>query len=210
MNDVTALALAARDGDRVALSDFIRRTWPDVARLAAALAGRDHAEDVAQETYVRALRALPAFRGDASARTWLLSIARRVAADTVRSATRRRRLARLLSGHAASGDAERVSLGDGALTDEALARLDLDRRSAFVLTQLLGFDYAGAAEVCGVPVGTIRSRVARARDQLVAELGLLGVDVSEQAGASADPPAAADVRGGSPTGPAGGDEPSRR
>ena len=43
---------------------------------------------------------------------------------------------------------------------------------AFVLTQLLGFDYAAAAEVCEVPVGTIRSRVARAREQLIAEMRL--------------------------------------
>ncbi|MGH9193912.1 MAG: sigma factor-like helix-turn-helix DNA-binding protein, partial [Acidimicrobiales bacterium] len=50
--------------------------------------------------------------------------------------------------------------------------LDPDRRTAFVLTQLLGFDYAGAAAVCGCPVGTIRSRVSRARDQLIRELQL--------------------------------------
>ena len=60
MDEVTDLALAARDGDRDALSLFIRRTWPDVTRLAAAVAGRDLAEDVAQDTYIRALRALPA------------------------------------------------------------------------------------------------------------------------------------------------------
>lgn len=46
--------------------------------------------------------------------------------------------------------------------------LDPDRRDAFVLTQLLGLTYAEAADVCGCPVGTIRSRVARAREDLVA------------------------------------------
>jgi RNA polymerase sigma-70 factor (ECF subfamily) len=45
--------------------------------------------------------------------------------------------------------------------------LDPDRREAFVLTQLIGLSYAEAADVCGCPVGTIRSRVARARDDLV-------------------------------------------
>jgi RNA polymerase sigma-70 factor, ECF subfamily len=58
------------------------------------------------------------------------------------------------------------------LSEEALGRLEPDRRSAFALTQLLGFAYATAAEICGCPVGTIRSRVARAREQLVAELRL--------------------------------------
>lgn len=169
MDEVTALALAARDGDRVALSSFVRQTWSDVARLVTAVAGRDLAEDAAQDTYLRALRALPAYRGDASARTWLLSIARRTAVDAVRSASRRRRLARLV-GARTTPDTLEVHLADGVLTDQVLARLDIDRRTAFVLTQLLGFDYAGAAQICGCPVGTIRSRVARAREQLVDEL----------------------------------------
>jgi RNA polymerase sigma-70 factor (ECF subfamily) len=173
VDDVTALALAARDGDRVALSDFIRGTWADVGRLAAALVGPELAEDVAQDTYVRALRALPAYRAESGARTWLLAIARRAAVDAVRGAARRRRLTQLLAGRAGAGGADRVVLADGVLTHQVLSRLDLDRRTAFVLTQLMGFDYAGAAEVCGCPVGTIRSRVSRARTQLVAEMGLV-------------------------------------
>ena len=185
MDDVTALALAARDGDRVALSTFVRRTWPDVARLVSAVAGRDLAEDAAQDAYLRALRALPAYRGDAGARTWLLSIARRAAVDAVRSASRRRRLTGLLTA-LATADRHEVGLADGVLTDQALSLLDVDRRAAFALTQLMGFDYAGAAEVCGCPVGTIRSRVARAREQLIAELGPLGH-------AAPPPPAPADA-----------------
>jgi RNA polymerase sigma-70 factor (ECF subfamily) len=50
--------------------------------------------------------------------------------------------------------------------DDLLADLDPDRRTSFVLTQLLGYSYAEAAEVCECPVGTIRSRVARARAEL--------------------------------------------
>jgi RNA polymerase sigma-70 factor, ECF subfamily len=169
VDEVTALALAARSGDHLALSSFIRLTWSDVVRLVIAVAGDDLAEDAAQDTYVRAIRALPAYRGDAGARTWLLSIARRAAVDAVRVASRRRRLTRLLADRAEPATVE-VSLGDSALTDELLTRLDPDRRTAFVLTQLLGFDYAGAAAVCECPVGTIRSRVARARDQLIREL----------------------------------------
>jgi RNA polymerase sigma-70 factor (ECF subfamily) len=169
VDEVTALALAARRGDHLALSSFIRRTWSDVVRLVTAVAGHDLAEDAAQDTYVRAIRGLPAYRGDAAARTWLLSIARRAAVDAVRVASRRRRLTRLLADRAEPATVE-VSLGDSALTDELLARLEPDRRTAFVLTRLLGFDYAGAAAICGCPVGTIRSRVARARDQLIREL----------------------------------------
>jgi RNA polymerase sigma-70 factor (ECF subfamily) len=54
--------------------------------------------------------------------------------------------------------------------EQLLAALDLDRRAAFVLTQLVGYSYAEAAQACGVPIGTIRSRVARAREVLVALL----------------------------------------
>ena len=117
MDDVTALALAARDGDRVALSSFVRQTWRDVSRLVTAVAGRDLAEDAAQDAYLRALRALPRFRGDASARTWLLSIARRAAVDAVRAAGRRRRLARLLSARVEPDGG--TGLADGVLTEQA-------------------------------------------------------------------------------------------
>lgn len=172
MDELTALALAARNGDRVALSAFVRATWADVARLVTAVAGTDLAEDAAQDAYLRAFKALPKFRAESGARTWLLAIARRAGVDAVRSASRRRRLARLVASRSGPEPAT-VALGDGALREQVLARLEPDRRTAFVLTQLLGFDYAGAAEVCGCPVGTIRSRVARAREQLVVELGPL-------------------------------------
>ena len=61
-------------------------------------------------------------------------------------------------------------MAEGASVADLLARLDGDRREAFVLTQLLGLPYAEAAEVAGCPVGTIRSRVARARADLVDSL----------------------------------------
>jgi RNA polymerase sigma-70 factor, ECF subfamily len=173
VDDVTALALAARDGDHVVLSDFIRGTWVDVGRLAAALVGPDLAEDATQNTYVRALRALPAYRAESGARTWLLAIARHAAVDALRGAARRRRLSHLLAGRTGAGGSDQVPPADGVLTHQALSRLDLDPRIAFVLTQLMGSDHAGAAEVCSCPVGTICSRVARARTQLVAEMGLV-------------------------------------
>ena len=99
-------------------------------------------------------------------------IARRVCADAVRS-RRRRRLTLVreerdleLLAPAPGGD----PTADGASVTDLLARLDADRREAFVLTQLLGLPYAEAAEVAGCPVGTIRSRVARARADLVDSL----------------------------------------
>ena len=170
MDDLTALALAAGEGDRVAMAAFVQRTQPEVWRLCARLGDRAEADDLTQEVYLRALPALARFRGDASARTWLLQIARHVCADHVRRSTRRRALVTRLAQRASEADlVEAPQTGDVEL-DEAIWRLSADRREAFVLTQVTGLSYADAAEVCGVPIGTIRSRVARARADLLDEI----------------------------------------
>jgi len=92
VDELTRLFLAARDGDRTALFHAVRSSQADVWRLVVHLVGPNDADDVTQDTYVRAWKALPAFRGDSSARTWLLAIARRACADAVRRNVRRRRL----------------------------------------------------------------------------------------------------------------------
>jgi RNA polymerase sigma-70 factor, ECF subfamily len=162
----TQLALAARRGDAAAQAAFVRATQSDVWRLTAALVDPGSADDLTQETYLRAFKALPAFEGRSSVRTWLLGIARRACADHLRAVVRRRRLDARLAAQArteppAPDPAARVGAAD------LLAGLGEDRRTAFVLTQVLGLSYAEAADVEEVPVGTIRSRVARARDELV-------------------------------------------
>ena len=165
-DDVTRQALAARDGDRIAFAGFVRQTQGDVWRLCAHLVDPGSADDLTQETYLRAVTAILRFRGDSSARTWLLTIARRVCADAIRRRTRRRR-ALLRRGT----DPEVVAPPTGTVELQALmAGLSLDRRAAFTLTQVLGLSYEEAAEVIGCPVGTIRSRVARARSDLIGAL----------------------------------------
>jgi RNA polymerase sigma-70 factor (ECF subfamily) len=165
-DELTELLLAAQDGDRLALSAWIKRSQAEVWRLCAQLVSREQADDVTQEVFLRAYKALPAFRGDSSARTWLLSIARRTCADAVRDLRRRRRLAARFERPSYEPDPARM------VTVEALlAGLDPERRLAFVLTQVLGLSYADAAEICECPVGTIRSRIARARADLVERLG---------------------------------------
>jgi RNA polymerase sigma-70 factor (ECF subfamily) len=160
--------LEARDGDRRALRAFIDQTQDEVWRFLAHQVGPVEADDVTQDVYLRAWRALPAFRGEASARTWLLAIARRAGVDALRHRARRRRLsgrvAQVSDRHAVPDLSSAQALG--ALL-ESLAE---NRREAFVLTQLLGYSYRDAAIVCGVPVGTIRSRVARAREDLIGQL----------------------------------------
>ena len=172
MDELERLAAEAVDGDPVAAAALVRATQSDVWRLCAALGDRQSADDLTQETYLRAFGALHRFEGRSSLRTWLLSIARRVCADALRS--RRRRWLTLvrddadLEALAGADGADRV--GEGAVVSDLLGRLDADRREAFVLTQLLGLPYAEAAEIADCPVGTIRSRVARARADLVAAL----------------------------------------
>jgi RNA polymerase sigma-70 factor, ECF subfamily len=162
-DEVTEVALRARRGDTAAATAFVRATQTDVWRLCAHLGSRASAEDLAQETYARAFASLHRFAGRSSARTWLLGIARRVCADAVRSAVRARSVP--------VGAAIVADPADSVALQELLAALDDERREAFVLTQLVGLSSAEAAEVAGCPVGTIRSRVARARDELVAAFG---------------------------------------
>ncbi len=171
------MAVAAAAGDPLAAAALVRATQSDVWRLCAALGDRDTADDLTQETFLRAFGSLHRFEGRSSLRTWLLAIARRVCADAVR-ARRRRRLSLVrddadleaLSAAATPGDAVDDAVARGVGVTDLLSRLDPDRREAFVLTQLLGLSYAEAAEVAGCPVGTIRSRVARARGDLVEAL----------------------------------------
>ena len=168
IDEATRWALAARDGDPLAEAAFVRFTQADVWRFVAALVDPDTADDLTQETYLRALRALHRFEARSSVRTWLLGIARRTCADHLRSVTRQRRLSRRLA---------TVHLGEDTPDAAAhvhaahlLAKLSPERRACFVLTQMLGLTYEQAADALGVPVGTIRSRVARARADLVAQL----------------------------------------
>ena len=163
MDAITDAALRARRGDAASAKAFVHATQADVWRLCAHLSSREQADDLTQETYARAFGSLHRFAGRSSARTWLLSIARRVCADAVRAAMKARSLP--VQGRPVADPAESVVLG--ALLDG----LDRERREAFVLTQLVGLSYAEAADVCGCPVGTIRSRVARARSDLVTAVG---------------------------------------
>jgi len=165
-DETTLLALAARAGDAAAQAAFVRATQADVWRFTAALVDPGVADDLTQETFLRAFKALPGFEGRSRVRTWLLGIARRACADHLRAVVRRRRLDARLAAQAwtdlpAPDPVHRLSGAD------LLGRLSDERRTAFVLTQVVGLSYAEAAEVEEVPVGTIRSRVARARDELI-------------------------------------------
>ena len=165
---MTHLAIEARSGDPRAIAAFVRATQQDVWRLCSLVGRRGEADDLTQETYLRALQALGQFRGDSPVKVWLAGIARRTCSDDFRKSYRSRRLVDRLVGEHLTGiqTADHMPSGVTALLDG----LDHDRRTAFVMTQILGFSYTEAAAACEVPIGTIRSRVARARADLAIEV----------------------------------------
>lgn len=167
----TAWALAARGGDAEAVDHFVRALHRDVLRYVSHLCGDPQAaDDLAQDTFLRALGSLHRFEGRSSARAWVLSIARRAVVDGFRHAAVRPRTYDGADWQAAAERAQpRDVLGfdDGIVLLDLLASLPDERREAFVLTQMLGLSYEEAAVVSGCPVGTIRSRVARARGALM-------------------------------------------
>lgn len=156
---------SAAEGDGVALAELVRQTQPIIWSVCRALGTPGEEADLVQETYLRAIRSLGSYRGEAPARAWLLSIARHVCADHVRRRQRQRRLIDKLERHA---DHSHVAPTDSV--DDLLEALHPDRREAFVLTQYAGLGYEEAAAVIGCPVGTIRSRVSRARADLLAAM----------------------------------------
>ena len=165
---VTQLALKAGRGDRQALDEFIGATHKDVWRLLAHLSSPDTADDLTQETFLRVLGALPRFAARSSARTWILSLARRTWVDSIRHDR-----ARPLKSATEYEDAQATTPTSNSWSEWVDARLLIDelpeeRREALILTQVLGFSYEEAEKIAGVREGTIRSRVARARADIIA------------------------------------------
>jgi RNA polymerase sigma-70 factor, ECF subfamily len=157
---------AAREGDNVAVRELVRRTQPAIWRLCNVLGSPGEEDDLVQETYLRAFRSLSTYRGDAPIHSWLLSIARRVCADHVRGRVRQRRLLSALT----DAVEDEWAPAPGNPTWGLLGGIAADRREAFVLTQVVGLSYDEAAVVLDCPVGTIRSRVSRARVELADEV----------------------------------------
>ena len=163
---VTQLALKAGRGDRAALTEFIRATQSDVWRLLAHLGGTAIADDLTQETYLRVMSALPRFAARSSAKTWLLSLARRVWVDNIRhDMARPRKSAAEVESVDTPQESHWSEWVDVRMLIDALSP---ERREALILTQILGYSYEEAAKIADVRIGTIRSRVARARADVIA------------------------------------------
>ena len=159
---------AARNGDVGAFEELVRIYQADIWRLCFHLLGsHTAADDVTQDAFVRAFRFLPRFRGEAKFSTWLFSIARNCALDEIRRAGRRRRLEGLVE---AEPPREAVEHSLRMEVREAVAGLHLELREPLVLIDVMGQSYAAVAEAMRLPVGTVKSRVHRARELLARAL----------------------------------------
>ena len=152
--------------------DVVRRHDRGLRALVWRLLGdRDRMDDVLQEAYVKAYRALPAFRDDALVGTWLYRITYNACLDELR---RRRRVVHLPLDDAVGRADPAGDVGDRVVGSErvaaALDSLSPDHRAVVLLVDGEGFDYGTAAEMLGVPEGTVRSRLSRARARLRAVL----------------------------------------
>lgn len=172
-------------GDPTGFEQIVRHYSGMVFALAARLVGPWEAEEVVQETFLRAWRGLESFRGDASLKTWLFTIALN------RTRARQGTLARMRKVFAsprtnaeddrpwpgdeapdpsASPEAQAVELEQRASLRRAIRNLPEEFRHAVVLRDLEGLSYDDIARVLNVPIGTVRSRIARGRAALVEEL----------------------------------------
>jgi RNA polymerase sigma factor (sigma-70 family) len=173
--DDTTLITRAREGESAAFGELVRRHQRAALRLAAVISGStSEADDIVQDAFVSVHRHLGAYRGDGSARSWILRVVANHAKNHVRSATRRLRRDDRHAGLAVR-DAEGAEqaavrgLEQRALAD-ALAGLPRRHRDVLACRFVTGLTEVETAEVLGVAVGTVKSRTARALARLQVEL----------------------------------------
>ena len=190
MNESDADALLVervKRGDTRAFEMLVVKYQRRVERLIARMIrDPDLVQDVAQETFIRAYRALPQFRGDSAFYTWLY----RIAVNTAKKALAEQRRDPLVTEAAmsVSDDGDETSrveneLSDGETPDAVLASKEIahavnaaidalseDLRQAITLREIEGLSYEEIAELMNCPIGTVRSRIFRAREAIAARL----------------------------------------
>lgn len=160
------LALQAAGGGREAFAELVARHARGLQTvLQAALRDRDRSEDLAQEVWIKVFGALPRYRPAGSFRSWLYSIALNHLRDALRSGRARRppptSEVEALIDDEARQTAERRD--EARRVQRVVADLDEPFRTALTLVDLAGLSYAEAAAACGCSLGTVKSRVHRAR-----------------------------------------------
>jgi RNA polymerase sigma-70 factor (ECF subfamily) len=165
----------ARDGDLSAFEDLVRAYQADAWRYAYHLTGRrGTADDVVQEAFLHAFRSMGTYHGEARFSNWLLRIVRNCAIDAYRR-TRRETPVAFDRESGFAGVERGMSVAepgeDRIRLAQAIRHLPIDLREAFVTIEVLGFDYRESSQILGVKVGTLKSRMHRARAHLIRALG---------------------------------------
>jgi RNA polymerase sigma-70 factor (ECF subfamily) len=176
------LVVEAVAGSREAFDELVGRYRTRIYNLARILTGGDaDAEDLVQDTFVRAFRAIGGFRGDSTFRTWLYRIAVNVIRSHGAHRSRRMQVVRTTpTPRSASPEDEReaeiervastedleATIVRRRMIDRALAALPEEMRTVITLRDVQGLEYHEIAEVTGLPMGTVESRVFRARQRL--------------------------------------------
>ena len=178
-----ALVARAREGDRRAFDLLVLKYQHRVQRLIARyIRDPEQVFDLAQETFIKAYRALGRFRGDSAFYTWIYRIAVNTAKNQLASDARGGYMVSLNSGGSDESDEPMIepeALRDGgtpdalAATDElrgaidqAISALPEDLRTALTLREMEGLSYDEIASVMDCPIGTVRSRIFRAREAI--------------------------------------------
>jgi RNA polymerase sigma-70 factor (ECF subfamily) len=182
-------------GDKQAYGLLVSKYQRKIFRLLSRLI-RDptEIEDVAQEAFIKAYRALPNFRGESAFYTWLYRIAINTAKNFLVAQGRRLPSVAPLTDDDGQESDPRADAPDlatpesmlatrqiGAAVDRAIEKLPADLRTALLLRELEGLSYEEIAESMNTPIGTVRSRIFRARDAVAAELRpLLGTAADQR------------------------------
>ncbi len=164
-----ALAAAAARGESAAFEILVRRHERVVRGFLTRLAGANRADDLAQDTFLTAWTKASAFTGEGRYKGWLMRIAWRTFLMDARGRGRR------LPEHKGTGEApEQADRSDAErdlIVEDALGRLKEADRAAVVLCLVLGHSHSEAAQILDMPLGTVKTRVARGSAQLLELLG---------------------------------------
>ena len=169
MEEKDLIRRAAR-GDAEAFRQLVEAYQTPAYRLAARMCGPDSAEDVTQEAFLAAWRALPEFRGDCRFSTWLYRLVSNAAIDCLRREKK----------HRDTGDVDDLELPDGGPSPQeqaersdtrdavrrALDRLSPEHRQVLLLRFMQELDYGEIARALNVSEGTVKSRINRAKSKL--------------------------------------------
>ncbi|MDH3307936.1 MAG: RNA polymerase sigma factor [Acidimicrobiia bacterium] len=172
LDDATLVALS-KEGDQRAFGVLVRRHQASVARLAGFVSGSfDAAEDITQETFVKAYRALDRFQDGAPFRPWILRIAANTAKNHRRSLGRKARLSLKVAALPTAGGTDPADqVAATATVADALARLNPDDRLVVTLRYFEDLSERDMATALACAPGTVKSRLARAMGRLRAEMG---------------------------------------